>query len=302
MYSQTTTISSQGKNAGYGRAYVAPVTTKTYTTPSTPNKTYTPPSKTYTPSSSGSNNSTYTPSRSSGTTTTSSGYSSGYIPPPVEGYRTQDLTTDDIAIRKAIEAENWDKVFEMADNPKSDFNYKATAGGGLVNAGYPLIYKLEQHAKKNTAYLPLIYKTTYVYHMSFNIPVFKVLLEDLVYTDIRDASPFIMTDACIYVGNYNQAIINYKTHQFFGQKKPWAKKKNKEYAEQEKARNYINYMAGRCYEMLGMTEEAQKALSLTNVSFEERWNQLFTDGATERAAQTLYKPGQETNVWKERHD
>lgn len=46
-FGQTTTVSKQGQNIGNGRAYVAPVTTKTYVTPAAKSATYTPPAKTY---------------------------------------------------------------------------------------------------------------------------------------------------------------------------------------------------------------------------------------------------------------
>ena len=287
LQAQTTTIRSQGNNVGNGGAYVAPVTTKTYSTPSSPNKPYVTPGKTYnynsTPSSSpGSNNSSSSPAPSG-----SSGMGGTYRPEeprPDFGYKFKSSV--DEAIQPAIKNHSWDTAFALFELPAYDFENRAQGGGGKDHAAYLLVEELTKLSGRDYSLLPLMYKAIYVKKLYWSYPVFSSIAPQYFLTDLA-AGAFVANNSCLYMGDYQNALRNLRAHTMYGASKPWIKKKKESYAgeyeNQEQARNYINYMAGRCFQQLGMADSAKKYLSLGQ-GCEATWDKLYTEGAAARAA------------------
>ena len=281
---QSSTVRSQGGNTGYGGAYVAPVSTKTYTPKPAPYTPYTAPAKTYNyngNSPSGSGNTRNSKSSSSPSSGGSGGFSSSYD----VGYKTQDRTEDDIAIQQAIKDKDWDAVFKLADKPAYLFNQNATGGGGLFIAWISMRIALQEEPDKNKIY-PLAYKAIYIKKMGSSMPAFLDLPDFL---DINiNSEGCLITNACIYEGDFRQALKNLQQHPYYGKQKVPVKKKHEQYEDHEQMRNYINYMAGRCFGELGKGEESQNYLSIgTGIS---AWDKLYTDGAAYRAAKVAHVP------------
>jgi hypothetical protein len=281
---QSSTVRSQGGNTGYGGAYVAPVTTKTYTPKPAPYTPYTAPAKTYNYNSnspSGSGNTRNSKSSSS----PSSGGSGGSYSSAEVGYKTSDRTEDDIAIQQAIKDKDWDAVFQLADKPAYLFNQNATGGGGLFIAWIRTRIALQEEPDKNKIY-PLAYKAVYIKKMGSAMPAF-LDLPDFLDVNINSEG-CLLTNACIYEGDFGQALKNLQQHPYYGKQKVPVKKKHEEYEAHEQMRNYINYMAGCCFRELGKGEESRNYLSIgTGIA---AWDKIYTDGAAYRAAKVANVP------------
>ncbi len=293
---QTTTVRSQGSNTGNGRAYVAPVTTKTYVTPTTPNKTYTAPVKTYNYNSSpnsGSGSSGYnSPAPSPGVTPAGSGSSNTNPNANIPDYGIKWKTNTDKSIQEAIKQHDWQKAFVLYQELSYKFESRAE-GGGKDRAGFLLVMELCAAALKDFSLMPLLYQAIYVHKMAYPYPLFLQLRPQDVHFDVN-ADVYTVNNACIYLGNYDKAIYNFRASTLYGRKKPILTKKKESYAgeydKHEHARNYINYMSGRCFEALGQTDSARKYLGL-GTGFEAVWDKLFTEGAAIRGSKKFYDPG-----------
>jgi hypothetical protein len=288
VQAQTTTIRTQGSNTGYGGAYVAPVSTKTYTPKAASNTPYAPPAKNYnyTPPASGSG------SRSSGSGGGSN--SNAEVTTPRAFSYTEFLTPDDEACKAAIEKLDVIRFYEINDNPQSKFN-SAARGGGRRNLGSTLMFTLADRCVKDYTYLPAIYYAYYVKKTELDMPIFycteRIINITFSYPD------FAITNACIYLGNYAEAIKNFRNHAYYGQKKLAVRKGDEFYDWNKNTRNYINYMAGRCFQELGMKDSARKYLRLGD-DYEEMWDKLYAAGAVDREKKELYDPALATQPYE----
>ena len=291
-----TTIRSQGNNVGNGRAYVAPITTKTYTTPSTPTKTYTAPAKTYNYNS---KTSPYSdPSNSSVPSRSNSGAGTGItVDPnaPVLDYSIKFKKPTDEAIQIAIKMHDWSKAFELYEEPSYNFEER-TQGGGKRHAANMMVQELAQESQHNMSLLPLLYKAVYLKKMAYTYPALNQLGPKYVYNDLKDEK-FCYIRSCIYLGNFKQAIVNFRPSSLYGLKKPFLAKKKESYVGEferyESARNYINYMSGRCFEAMGQADSAKKYLSIvvdSGLGLEAEWTRLNTESKDVRASKVFYDP------------
>ena len=175
----------------------------------------------------------------------------------------------------------------LADKPAYMFNPNATGGGGLFIAWIHMRIAFEQEPDKNKIY-PLVYKAAYIKKMASGTLAYSNLPDFLTVSVTSDGS--LLTNACIYEGDYRQALKNLQQHPYYGKQKVAVKKKHEQYEDHVQMRNYINYMAGCCFAALGMEEESRNYLSIgAGVS---AWDKLYTDGEAYRAAKLAYVPAE----------
>jgi hypothetical protein len=193
-------------------------------------------------------------------------------------------TRADESIQTGIKNHDWDAVFALFDLPEHEF--EARAGGGRNRAAFLMSEELGKMAIHANSVLPVLYKMVYARKLYYEYPVFMSVFPGIFLTDLS-ATEFAVNNSCLFVGDYQHALTNLRSHTLYGAKKPWIKKKNESYAgeydKQEIARNYINYMAGRCFQQLGMMDSAKKYLALGS-GFGGTWEKLYTEGTAIRAA------------------
>ena len=206
--------------------------------------------------------------------------------PASNSYRPAEYDTKEVAIMKqAIEDGDYRLFYKIYDDPYTTYNPNASLGS-KQSVGKKFIFDVSILSANDYSYLPLIYQAYYIKKLGYQLPVFH-RFDYAAKIAVREE--YCITRSCIFLGNYEEAINNFRNTPLYGKKLMEKKKKNENYESAENARNYINYMAGRCFEILNMADSAKKYLKLGS-GFETEWNKLYAEGASYREEKTFYDP------------
>jgi anti-sigma28 factor (negative regulator of flagellin synthesis) len=235
------------------------------------------------------------PDRSSSSSSSSTeSSSSGSRFPASNTYRPTESDTKAVAkMKQAIEDGDYRLFYEIYDDPYTTYNPKASLGS-KQSVGKKFLFDVSILSAKDYSYLPLIYQGFYIKKLSYQLPVFHRFDYG---ADMAVREEYCITRSCIFLGDYEQAINNFRNTPLYGKKSLNMSKREDDYKSAENARNYINYMTGRCFEALVMADSAKKYLKLGS-GFEEEWNKLYEEGAPYREEKKLYDPAKAALVLK----
>lgn len=154
-----------------------------------------------------------------------------------------------------------------------------------------VVLKLADESLTDYRFLPALYEAHFIKEKGYHMPVFWTSFGSYKFKNI-DEMNFSLSRACIYVGNYQEAIKGFRNSRLLGAKLYYKAKHKKQdwYADYLKAYHYLNYMASRCFGAMNMPDSAKKYLKYGGDGFAAEWDKLDTEGAIYRVAIGLRKP------------
>jgi hypothetical protein len=190
---------------------------------------------------------------------------------------------------KALKEKNYTLFLSIYNDRKTEYNENAPSGG-KASVGFTYIFDLSVLSIKDYSYLPLLYQAYYILKMGYQVPVFYNFDGNGFHFEL-DNDNYCINRSAIFVGNYREAINNFRRCDMYGKKGIYVKKSNEDYKEYLKAYNYINFMSGKCFEALDMQDSAKKYLKLGS-GFEAEWEALLTQGKPYRNEKKYFDPEQ----------
>lgn len=187
------------------------------------------------------------------------------------------LTSDEVAMKQAVDNEDFVTFFGIFNNPDTKYN-KTALGGGVDGIAAYLYNRITVLSETQPSYLLFIYRMYVENKMGYYLPPFYNTIYNTTtdYYYSLNSLDLCVVKSCIVLGKYDEAIDRLRQNPFYG-KKFYFQKSNANYDAAKKFYTFTNCLAGHCFEQLHQPDSAKYYLKMGE-GFDKEWKTLSDFG------------------------